>query len=160
MFGKKSLTVQEFFARRQESYIIDTRGLQDFEPAIPGSRSHYILHLLDDIKTFQKEHDAELRSLDVVLVCSRGDGSEMLRKKFSWKYEVMNLQGGMVAYLNFITRLLAEHPYENPETAQDVSIKLLQKLTDKQTPWHLFRKIADRLLQCSPDPALRQLYQR
>ena len=159
IFRKKSFTVPEFFALKSEPLLIDTRGASEYDPAIPGSKSFYILDLLENIKKFQKQNHTAMMGKDVLLICRRGDGTEMLRKKFSRKYQVMNLQGGMVAYLEFITRLLAKHPYENPHTRDDVMRVLLEKLTDRHTPFHTFRRIADRLISSSHDPTIRQLSQ-
>lgn len=156
----KSLQVSTLFARPTETFLIDTRGGGDYDPYIPGARPFYLLDLLDDIKGFQREYGALMMQQAVLLVCRKGDGTEMLRKKFARKYRVMNLEGGMVAYLAFITRLLAEHPYEQPHKRDELMQRLLQKLTDRHTPFSTFRRIADRLIHASPDPAIRQLGQR
>ena len=157
IFRKKSLEVPLFFALQEKAFLIDTRGTNDYEPSIPGSKSFYMLDLLERTKAFQQKYDTVLREQEVILFCRKGDGTEMLVKKFSSKYKVMNLHGGMVAYLEFITRLLAQHPYDKPHTRDEVMRLLLGKLTDRHTPFHIFRRIADRLIRASPDPAIRQL---
>ncbi|MBF0133929.1 MAG: hypothetical protein HQL75_15255 [Magnetococcales bacterium] len=156
IFRKTSLTVTEFFFRQTETFLIDTRGATDYDPAIPGSKPFYILDLMDNIEKFQTKYDAVMREKGTLLVCRKGDGTEMLRKRFSRKYQVMSLQGGMAAYLEFITRLLAEHPYEQPHIRDETMRLLLEKLTNRHTPFPIFRRIANRLLSSSPDPAIRQ----
>ncbi len=156
-FQKKALSVPQFFAQTTETFLIDTRGTNPYDPAIPGAQPFYILDLLDNIKAFQKSYGPIMQERGALLICRKGDGTEMLRKKFSKKYKVMNLQGGMVDYLAFITRLLAEHPYENPHPRDEVMRTLLEKLTDRNTPFPIFRRIANRLIHASPDPAIRQL---
>lgn len=157
LFQKKAMTVTELFVCPTEMLLIDTRGATDYDPAIPGSKSCYILDLLEKTEAFQEKYDALLREKEVVLICRKGDGTTMLRKKFARKYNVLNLEGGMVAYLELITRLLAEHPYEQPHKRDTVMRVLLGKLTDRQTPFPMFRRIADRLIRSSPDAAIRQL---
>ncbi|MEO5377269.1 MAG: rhodanese-like domain-containing protein [Magnetococcus sp. DMHC-6] len=158
MFGYKNrFTVQELFAQHQELFLIDTRGASEYDPAIPNSHSFYIIDLMEKTKKFEEKYHSKLLERQVVLYCSKGDGTELLRKSFSKKYQVMSLEGGMVGYLEFVTHLLAHHPYENPATRDMMAIKLMKKLTNRDTSFAQFRQIADRLLSHSPDPALRQL---
>ncbi|MBF0143350.1 MAG: rhodanese-like domain-containing protein [Magnetococcales bacterium] len=156
-FGhQRELSVEALLARREESLILDLRGGEDYEPAIPGSRQVYILKIFDQGKEFQERFDETLRSRPLLLYCGHGGGSALAVKKFKRKYRAQSLKGGMVGYLEFITQLLGNHPYENPETREETIRRLLLALTDRHTPFRTFRAIADRLLRASPDPRIRR----
>ncbi|MBF0368898.1 MAG: rhodanese-like domain-containing protein [Magnetococcales bacterium] len=150
MFTKGYLTIPDLLTRESETLLIDTRGVEDFEPAIPGSKTIYILKLLDRVKEFEKRYDQVLRNRMLLLYCSNENGSKMVRDKFSRRYEVRYLKGGMVGYLEAVTRLLGEHPYENPQTREETQLKLLQALTNRKTPFKTFRNIATHLIRSNP----------
>ncbi len=157
MFGQHNeLTVGQFLARREPTLLFDLRGGASDDPAIPGAREIYILDLMDNIRPFQERHDAELQSRPVLLFCRHGGGSAEARKQFRRRYRVQSLVGGMVAYLETITRLLALHPYADPARRDETMRRMLLALTDRQTSFNNFRKIVDHLLACSTDPEVRR----
>jgi rhodanese-related sulfurtransferase len=151
MFLKKNhINVNDFLACREESLLIDIRGTEDFEPAIPGSKSIYILKILERVPEFEEQYGTILTNRPVLLYCSNEGGSKMLQKKFSKQYDVKYLKDGMISYLETITKLLAEHPYEKPELREETIRKLLEALTNRNTPFPIFKKITANLLQINP----------
>lgn len=148
MWGRR-ITARELLARPEESLIIDLRGGDDEDPAIPGSRQIYLVTLLERLDEFQERLDSLRKGRPVVLYCRNGHGGEMLLGKIARRNPVQNLQGGMVSYLELITRLLAEHPYEDPSRREITMQRLLAALTDRHTSFRAFHNISSRLLQFS-----------
>ncbi|MBF0175483.1 MAG: hypothetical protein HQL63_01340 [Magnetococcales bacterium] len=158
IFGKDvaELPVEKFLAKPLLPILLDVRGSTDYDPAIPRSKRIYLLDLEDRISEFEKRFEAQLLRRPLLIYCSKGDGSRYILKKFSRKFVVQGLKGGMVAYLETISRLLNEHPYEEPERRNETMAKLLAMLTNRQTPPDIFRNIVMRLIRSSPDPEVRK----
>lgn len=160
MFGfgdKGALPLEEFLANPTGFILIDVRGGPASEPAIPTSQAVYVLHIEEDPEGFERRFATQLAKKPMLLYCSKGESSMFLLDKFSGKHHIRSLKGGMVAYLTTLSRLLHEHPYEDPSKKGDTMVKILKALTDRQTDEITFRKIIDRLLRCTPNPKFRKL---
>ena len=151
------MPIEEFLANTTASILIDVRGSLDSDPAIPGSKRVYLLDIEERTEAFEKRFAAQMAKRPLLLYCSKGEGSSFLVNKFSGKYRVRSLQGGMVAYLTTISRLLHEHPYGDPKKRGDTMVKILAALTNRETDPDTFRKIIDRLLRCTPNQKFRKL---
>ncbi|MBF0139309.1 MAG: rhodanese-like domain-containing protein [Magnetococcales bacterium] len=159
LFGtdKSSMTIEEFLADPITPLIIDTRGSSESDPTIPGSKRVYILEIEEHLESFEKRFAPQMVNRTMLLYCSKGDGSTYLQKKFSGKFRVQSLKGGMVSYLTTISHLLHEHPYQDPKKRGDNMVKLLAALTNCRTDPETFRKIIRRLLSNSPNPKFKAL---
>ncbi|MBF0461942.1 MAG: rhodanese-like domain-containing protein [Magnetococcales bacterium] len=154
------MTVEELLADPATPIIIDVRGSTEADPAIPGSKRVYLLNIDERTAEFEKRFASHLAVRPLLIYCGKGGGSSHLQKQFSGKYRVQSLQGGMVAYLTTISRLLFEHPYENSLKRGETMAKILAALTNCNTDPETFRKIVERLLRCSPDPKFKKLLRR
>ncbi|WP_130472868.1 hypothetical protein [Candidatus Magnetaquicoccus inordinatus] len=96
----------------------------------------------------------------MLLFCSKGESSHFLVSRLSRKYRYYSLQGGMVSYLTNISRLLHEHPYEDPSKRGDTMVKILAALTNRSTDQATYCKIIKRLLDCTPNPKFKRLTNR
>ncbi|MBF0346831.1 MAG: rhodanese-like domain-containing protein [Magnetococcales bacterium] len=151
------MTIEEFLTDPTAPLVIDVRGSLDSDPAIPGSHKIYILDIEERIEDFERKFAPKLSGRTLLLYCSKGEGSSFLLKKFSGSFRVQSLKGGMVSYLTTVSRLLHEHPYQDPTKRGDNMVKILAALTNCRTSPITFRKIIHRLLQHSPDPKFRAL---
>ena len=151
------LPIEAFLANPIAPILIDVRGSSDTDPAIPGSQRVYLLDIEERTEAFEKKFAPQMAKRSMLLYCAKGEGSHFLVEKFSANFRVQSLQGGMVAYLTAISRLLHEHPYEDPKKRGDTMVKILAALTDRETDPDTFRKIIDRLLRCTPNPKFRKL---
>ncbi|MBF0152148.1 MAG: rhodanese-like domain-containing protein [Magnetococcales bacterium] len=150
------LPIEKFLVNPTAPILLDVRGSSDHDPTIPGSKRVYLLDLDERMHEFEKRFETQLLQRPLLVYCSKGEGSLYILKKFSKRFRVQGLKGGMVAYLETIARLLNEHPYEKPEKRDEIMSKLLMQLTDRQTPPDTFRKIINHLLRSSPDPEVRK----
>ncbi|MBF0137113.1 MAG: rhodanese-like domain-containing protein [Magnetococcus sp. DMHC-1] len=160
MFSLKDnsrLSIEEFLADPTTPILIDVRGSTDADPTIPGSIRVYVLDIDEHTSAFEKRFESQLARRPMLLYCSKGESSGYLQKKFSKKYRVLSLQGGMVAYLTTISRLLHDHPYGDSKKKGDTMVKLLKTLTNRETDPATFRKIVNRLLSCTPNPKFKKL---
>ena len=155
--SQSQMPIEEFLANPTAPILIDVRGSSDTDPAIPGSKRVYLLDIEERTESFEKRFAPQMANRSLLLYCSKGEGSHFLVGKFSGKYRVHSLQGGMVAYLTAISRLLHEHPYEDPKKRGDTMVKILAALTNRETDPDTFRKIMDRLLRCTPNPKFKKL---
>ncbi|MEO5330439.1 MAG: hypothetical protein H7839_00330 [Magnetococcus sp. YQC-5] len=151
------MSLEAFLTNPTAPIVIDLRGGSKKDPAIPGSKRVYILDLVERTKEFEKRFEANLSHRTLLLYCSKGDGSKYLQQKFSSRYHVQSLQGGMVGYLEAISGLLYEHPYESTIKRTEVMAKILAALTNRETDPDTFKKIIDRLLRCSPNEKFKKL---
>lgn len=151
------MSIETFLADPTRPILIDLRGSFASDPAIPGSHRVYILDIEERTEAFEKKFAPLLEKQPMLLYCSKGDGSSYMQKKFSTKFQVQSLQGGMISYLTTISRLLHEHPYENSQKRGETMAKILATLTNPATNPVTFAKIIKRLLQCSPNPKFKQL---
>ncbi|MBF0425119.1 MAG: rhodanese-like domain-containing protein [Magnetococcales bacterium] len=151
----RQLAIDRFLADPTRPILLDVRGGTDYDPTIPGSKRVYLLDLEERTHEFEERFAPQLASRPLLIYCSRGEGSLYIAKKFSKKFQVQGLEGGMIAYLETISRLLNEHPYEDPDQRDDMMSKLLLTLTNRLTPPGTFRKIIYHLLRSSPDPKVR-----
>lgn len=151
------MTIDEFLANPTAPIVIDLRGSMESDPAIPGSRRAYILDVEERTEAFEKQFAPQMMNRTMLLYCSKGEGSGFLQKKFSGKFIVQSLKGGMISYLTTISHLLHEHPYQDPKKRGDNMVKILATLTDSQTNPVTFRKTIDHLLRCSPNPRFKKL---
>ena len=154
---KAEMSMEEFLANPTAPILIDVRGSADGDPAIPGSRRVYLLDLDERTREFENRFAAQLATRPLLLYCGQGDGSLYLQEKFSRKFRVQSLAGGMSAYLTVISRLIHEHPYRDSKKREKTMTQLLLALTNRETAPALFRTIIDRLLRSSPNPAFRKL---
>lgn len=154
---KSQMTIEEFLANPTAPVVIDVRGSLDSDPAIPCSKKVYILDIEERTEEFEKRFAPQIANRSMLLYCSKGEGSSFLQKKFSAKFPVQSLKGGMVSYLTTVSHLLHEHPYQDPKKRGDNMVKILAALTDCKTNPETFRKIVDRLLRHSPNPKFRAL---
>ncbi|MBF0401968.1 MAG: rhodanese-like domain-containing protein [Magnetococcales bacterium] len=155
--SKEQMPIEEFLANPTAPILIDVRGSSNADPAIPGSKRVYLLDIEERTEAFEQRFAAQMAHRTLLLYCSKGEGSHFLVGKFSGKYRVQSLQGGMVSYLTTVSRLLHEHPYEDPKKRGDTMVKILAALTNRETDPDTFRKIVDRLLRCTPNPKFRKL---
>lgn len=151
------ITIDEFLANPTAPIVIDLRGSVEHDPAIPGSLRAYILDIEERTEAFEKKFAPQMTNRTMLLYCSKGEGSSFLQKKFSSRFRVHSLKGGMVSYLTTISGLLHEHPYQDPKKRGDNMVKILAALTNSQTNLVTFRKMIDHLLRCSPNPRFRKL---
>ncbi|MEO5363176.1 MAG: rhodanese-like domain-containing protein [Magnetococcus sp. DMHC-8] len=154
---KSQITIENFLENPTDPILIDVRGSTDADPAIPGSKRVYLLDIEERTAEFENRFASQLAKRPMLLYCSKGEGSQFLVGKFSGKYRVQSLRGGMVAYLTTISRLLHEHPYEDPAKKGDTMVKILAALTNRETDPATFRKIIGHLLRCTPNPKFRKL---
>ncbi|MEO5354850.1 MAG: hypothetical protein H7835_16760 [Magnetococcus sp. XQGC-1] len=151
------MSIEEFLGNPTAPIVIDVRGSADSDPSIPGSKRVYLLEIDERTAEFEKKFAPQMAKRSMLLYCSKGEGSNYLVGKFSGKYRVQSLQGGMVSYLTTVSRLLHEHPYEDPKKKGDTMVKILAALTNRETDPATFEKIIDRLLRCTPNPKFRKL---
>ncbi|MBF0162673.1 MAG: hypothetical protein HQL88_10350 [Magnetococcales bacterium] len=151
------MPMTEFLANPTAPILIDVRGGLDSDPTIPGSKKVYLLEIEEHPEKFEQRFATQMANRSLLLYCSKGEGSNYLVHKFSGNHRIQSLQGGMVSYLTTISRLLHEHPYEDPKKKGDTMVKILAALTNGQTDPDTFRKIIDRLLRCTPNPKFRKL---
>ncbi|MBF0108353.1 MAG: rhodanese-like domain-containing protein [Magnetococcales bacterium] len=154
---KSQMTIEEFLAHPTAPLLIDVRGSLESDPTIPGSKRVYLLDIEERTEAFENKCAPLLAGRSLLLYCSKGEGSHYLLKKFSGKFRVQSLKGGMIGYLTTISRLLHEHPYQDPANKGDNMVKILAALTNCRTSPVTFAKIIDNLLRHSPDPRLRAL---
>lgn len=154
---KKEMSLGAFLTNPTAPIVIDVRGASKTDPAIPGSKRVYILDLVERTKEFEQRFEASLSHRTLLLYCSKGDGSRYLQQKFSSRYHVQSLQSGMVGYLDTISGLLYEHPYEDSMKKTEVMAKILTALTSRETDPATFKKIIERLLRCSPNETFKKL---
>ncbi|NGZ05207.1 MAG: rhodanese-like domain-containing protein [Magnetococcales bacterium] len=158
IFGKKTaMPIEEFLADPALPVIIDVRGYPDSDPAIPGSHKVYVLEIEEKTEAFEKRFASMAAGRPLLLYCSKGESSSYLVGKLSGKNPAYSLQGGMAAYLTTISRLLHEHPYEDPSKRGDTMVKILNALTNRATDPATFRKIMERLMRCTSNPKFRKL---
>ncbi|MBF0134973.1 MAG: rhodanese-like domain-containing protein [Magnetococcus sp. DMHC-1] len=150
------LPIEKFMTHPVAFTLLDVRGSTDYDPTIPGSKRVYLLSLEERMDEFEKRFEAQLLQRPLLVYCSKGDGSQYILKKFSKRFQVQSLKGGMVAYLETISRLLNEHPYEKPEKRDEIMSKMLMTLTNRQTPPDTFHKIIKHLIRSSPNPEVRK----
>lgn len=151
------MPIEAFLADPTAPILIDVRGGTDADPTIPGSQRVYLLDIEERTEAFENRFASQLAQRPMLLYCSKGEGSQFLVEKFSGKYPIKSLQGGMVSYLTTVSRLLHEHPYEDQKKRGDTMVKILAALTNRETDPATFRKIIDRLLRCTPNPKFRKL---
>jgi len=157
-FGNKgTLPLEEFLFDPTVFTIVDVRGGPLFDPAIPTSHSAYLIDIDENPKAFEQKFASQLEKYPMVLYCSKGDSSKYLLSKFSKKYHIRSLDGGMVNYLTTISRLLHQHPYEDPSKKGDTMVKILNALTDRKTDSENFAKIVKRLITCTTDSKFHKL---
>lgn len=147
---KKQMTIEEFLTNPTASILIDVRGGVESDPSIPGSKNVYVLDIEERPEAFEKRFASQLAIQPMLLYCSKGEGSRYLVDRFSGKYQIKSLQGGMVAYLTTISQLLHEHPYEDSTYRGDTMVKILEALTDRRTDPEVFQKIISHLLKHTP----------
>ncbi|MBF0296214.1 MAG: hypothetical protein HQL96_13575 [Magnetococcales bacterium] len=158
IFGNPGvMPIEQFLAAPTEPIVVDVRGVPDTDPGIPGSLKAYVLDIEERPDAFEKRFASQLAKRPMLLYCSKGESSHFLLGKFSGKYHIRSLQGGMVTYLTTISRLLHEHPYEDPSKKGDTMVRILAALTNPNTDPASFCKIIDRLLRCTPNPKFRKL---
>ncbi|MEO5354969.1 MAG: thioredoxin family protein [Magnetococcus sp. XQGC-1] len=150
--NRGQLTIDEFLANPTAPILIDLRGGGAADPSIPGSHRFYLPDVRARTEAFEKRFAAQLTDRSLLLYCSKGHESGALLGKFSGTLPIQVLQGGMTAYLTTISRLLHEHPYEEPEHKSDTMFRILSALTDRSTAAATFQKIINRLLQHTPNP--------
>ncbi|MBF0583043.1 MAG: hypothetical protein HQL80_02270 [Magnetococcales bacterium] len=155
--NRSQIPIEVFLADPTAPILIDVRGGTDADPAIPGSKRIYLLDIEERTAAFESKFAPQLAHRSMLLYCSKGEGSHYLVEKFSGKYPIQSLEGGMVSYLTTISRLLHEHPYEDPTKKGDTMVKILAALTNCRTDPATFKKIIDRLLQCTPNPKFNKL---
>lgn len=146
MFKKSYLTVEEFFLTPRKMLVIDLRGSEDWEPAIPGSKPIYLLKIFERLKEFEAKFDQTLTQNTILLYCRTEGGSKMLQSEFSKNYRVRYLKGGMTTYLETITKLLAEHSYHHSATREETMQRLLAALTNRHTSFQVLKNISNNLL--------------
>ncbi|MEO5341601.1 MAG: hypothetical protein H7837_13980 [Magnetococcus sp. MYC-9] len=154
---KGQMPIEAFLANPTAPLLVDVRGGTDADPTIPGSHRVYLLDIEERPAEFEKRFAPQLTNRSLLLYCSKGEGSHYLLGKLSGKLKAQSLQGGMVSYLTTISRLLHEHPYEDPKKKGDTMVKILSALTSQKTDPATFHKIIDRLLRCTPNPKFRKL---
>ncbi len=152
--NKHQLTIDEFLADPTTPVLIDLRGGAAGDPSIPGSLRFYLPDVRARADAFEKRFTQQYNNRFPLLYCSKGHESAALLGLFSANHTIHFLQGGMTAYLTTISRLLHEHPYEDPEHKSDTMVKILSALTNRSTLTATFQKIINRLLQRTPNPML------
>ncbi len=146
------LTIDAFLADPTTPILIDLRGGAANDPSIPGSHRFYLPDVRARTAAFEKRFAPQLTNRFLLLYCSKGHESAALLGQFSGNHAIQSLKGGMTAYLTTISRLLHEHPYEDPEHKSDTMVKILSALTNRSTTPATFQKIINRLLQHTPNP--------
>ncbi|MBF0161502.1 MAG: conjugal transfer protein TraF [Magnetococcales bacterium] len=150
--NKRQLTIDAFLDNPTAPILIDLRGGSARDPSIPGSHRFYLPDVKARTEAFENRFAPQLTNRSLLLYCSKGHESTALLGQFSGNHPVQVLKGGMTAYLTAISRLLHEHPYEDPEHKSDTMVKILSALTDRSTPPATFQKIIHRLVQHTPNP--------